>query len=132
MTLEPWQWALAVVGALAIGLAKTGISGLGMLAVVIFANLLPARQASGFVLPMLQRLSSAPPAAAPANRSQKKPIRALILTPTRELAAQIEESVRVYGKYAKQTSMVPLTRAPASFSRYLGTSRSPTPGTAIT
>lgn len=53
MTLEPWQWALAVVGALAIGLAKTGISGLGMLAVVIFANLLPSRQASGFVLPML-------------------------------------------------------------------------------
>ena len=53
MTLEPWQWALAVVGALSIGLAKTGISGLGMLAVVIFANLLPARQASGFVLPML-------------------------------------------------------------------------------
>jgi uncharacterized membrane protein YfcA len=53
MTLEPWQWVLAVVGALAIGLAKTGISGLGMLAVVIFANLLPARQASGFVLPML-------------------------------------------------------------------------------
>lgn len=53
MNLEPWQWAFAVVGALAIGLAKTGISGLGMLAVVIFANLLPARQASGFVLPML-------------------------------------------------------------------------------
>jgi len=53
MNLEPWQWVLAVVGALAIGLAKTGISGLGMLAVVIFANLLPARQASGFVLPML-------------------------------------------------------------------------------
>ncbi len=51
--LEPWQWALAVVGALAIGLAKTGINGLGMLAVVVFANLLPARQASGVVLPML-------------------------------------------------------------------------------
>ena len=53
MTLEPWQWVLAVIGALAIGLAKTGINGLGMLAVVIFANLLPAREASGFVLPML-------------------------------------------------------------------------------
>lgn len=53
MNFEPWQWALAVVGALAIGLAKTGINGLGMLAVVIFANLLPARQASGVVLPML-------------------------------------------------------------------------------
>ncbi|MDB6168246.1 MAG: hypothetical protein JWM88_1110 [Verrucomicrobia bacterium] len=51
--LEPWQWALAIVAAFAIGLAKTGINGLGMLAVVIFANLLPARQASGVVLPML-------------------------------------------------------------------------------
>jgi len=61
---------------------------------------------AGFVLPMLQRLSSLPPASAPGNRSQKKPIRALILAPTRELAAQIEESIRVYGKYAKQTSMV--------------------------
>lgn len=43
----------AAVGALAIGVAKTGIGGLGMLAVVIFANLLPAREASGVVLPML-------------------------------------------------------------------------------
>ena len=60
---------------------------------------------AGFVLPMLQRLSSAP-AAAQAPRTGKKPIRALILAPTRELAAQIEESIRVYGKYAKQTSMV--------------------------
>jgi ATP-dependent RNA helicase RhlE len=34
------------------------------------------------------------------------PIRALILTPTRELAAQVEESVRNYGKYSKLTSMV--------------------------
>jgi len=53
MNLEPWQWALAIVAALAIGLAKTGVVGLGMLAVVIFANLMPARHASGFVLPML-------------------------------------------------------------------------------
>jgi len=51
--LEPWQWVLALVGALAIGVAKTGIGGLGMLAVVIFANLLPAKQSAGFVLPML-------------------------------------------------------------------------------
>ncbi len=34
------------------------------------------------------------------------PIRALILTPTRELAAQVEESVRVYGKYSRLSSMV--------------------------
>jgi len=61
---------------------------------------------AGFVLPMLQRLSSLPPAPASAARSPKKPIRALVLAPTRELAAQIEESIRVYGKYARQTSMV--------------------------
>lgn len=53
MNFDHWQWALAILGALCIGLAKTGIGGLGMLAVVIFANLLPAREASGVVLPML-------------------------------------------------------------------------------
>src|SRR5512143_3105231 len=47
---------------------------------------------AGFVLPLLQRLSSTRPGAS-AGRSHKKPIRALILTPTRELAAQVEESV---------------------------------------
>jgi uncharacterized membrane protein YfcA len=53
MSFELSQWGLAIVGALAIGLAKTGLGGLGMLAVVIFANLMPAREASGVVLPML-------------------------------------------------------------------------------
>jgi ATP-dependent RNA helicase RhlE len=59
---------------------------------------------AGFVLPMLQRLSQ--PAAALPARSSVRAIRALILTPTRELAAQVEESVRVYGKYSKLTSTV--------------------------
>jgi ATP-dependent RNA helicase RhlE len=58
---------------------------------------------AGFVLPLLQRLS--PPPGAPA-RHGVKPIRALILTPTRELAAQVEESVRTYGKYSRLTSTV--------------------------
>ncbi len=58
---------------------------------------------AGFVLPMLQRLMDKP---AVRDARGKLPIRALILTPTRELAAQVEESVRVYGKYAKLTSMV--------------------------
>lgn len=53
MNLELWQWVLAVVGAICIGISKTGISGLGLVAVTIFANILPAREASGFVLPML-------------------------------------------------------------------------------
>jgi ATP-dependent RNA helicase RhlE len=47
---------------------------------------------AGFVLPILQRLAATP-------AQGKRPIRVLILTPTRELAAQVEESVRVYGKY---------------------------------
>jgi ATP-dependent RNA helicase RhlE len=58
---------------------------------------------AGFTLPMLQRLS-----AEPHKRDAKGriAIRALILTPTRELAAQVEESVRTYGKHLKVTSMV--------------------------
>ncbi|MGA8034056.1 MAG: DEAD/DEAH box helicase, partial [Casimicrobiaceae bacterium] len=59
---------------------------------------------AGFVLPMLQRLAS--PSAAGLPRSAARPIRALILTPTRELAAQVEESVRIYGKYTKLSSTV--------------------------
>ncbi|WP_372526918.1 DEAD/DEAH box helicase [Piscinibacter sp.] len=58
---------------------------------------------AGFTLPMLQRLSEKP---AVRDARGRLPIRALILTPTRELAAQVEESVRTYGKYMKLTSMV--------------------------
>jgi ATP-dependent RNA helicase RhlE len=58
---------------------------------------------AGFVLPMLHRLMARPPVKDARGRA---PIRALILTPTRELAAQVEESVRNYGKYSRLTSMV--------------------------
>jgi len=58
---------------------------------------------AGFVLPMLQRLMAGPPKRDARGRPV---IRALILTPTRELAAQVEESVRTYGKYVPLTSMV--------------------------
>jgi ATP-dependent RNA helicase RhlE len=58
---------------------------------------------AGFVLPMLQRLMAAPPKRDARGRIV---IRALILTPTRELAAQVEESVRTYGKHVPLTSMV--------------------------
>ncbi|SAK65668.1 ATP-dependent RNA helicase 1 [Caballeronia calidae] len=57
---------------------------------------------AGFTLPILQRLSQL----APATGGAKRPVRALILTPTRELAAQVEESVRAYGKYLKLKSTV--------------------------
>ena len=53
MTWELWQWGLAVFGALIIGVAKTGVGGLGMLAVVVFASVMPAKESAGFVLPML-------------------------------------------------------------------------------
>jgi ATP-dependent RNA helicase RhlE len=58
---------------------------------------------AGFVLPILQLLSTR---AALHSAGGRKPIRVLILAPTRELAAQIEESVRVYGKFSKQSSTV--------------------------
>ena len=54
---------------------------------------------AAFALPMLDRLSGAAP-------RKKGAIRALILTPTRELALQIGESFAAYGKYLKLRSTV--------------------------
>jgi len=59
---------------------------------------------AGFTLPLLQRLLTLSKQSAP--NPNRRPIRALILTPTRELAAQVEESVRTYGKYLPLTSGV--------------------------
>ncbi|MFZ4624092.1 MAG: DEAD/DEAH box helicase [Rhodoferax sp.] len=56
---------------------------------------------AAFVLPMLHKLSSSE---APRNKFGGVAIRALVLTPTRELAAQVEESVTTYGKYIELTS----------------------------
>ncbi|MES2263301.1 MAG: DEAD/DEAH box helicase [Pseudomonadota bacterium] len=61
---------------------------------------------AGFTLPILHRLSTDAAGIKLANTTSPRPIRALILTPTRELAAQVEESVRVYGKYTKLNSAV--------------------------
>src|SRR5512143_3973611 len=58
---------------------------------------------AGFVLPMLQRLSAAP--ATRTSRSGRAPVRALIVAPTRELAAQVEASIRTYGKHLRFRSM---------------------------
>lgn len=55
---------------------------------------------AGFTLPILEILSQKP-------RNKAKPLlRVLILTPTRELAAQVGESVKVYGKYLPFKSAV--------------------------
>ena len=58
---------------------------------------------AAFVLPMLHKLSLT---AAAKNKFGGNGIRALVLTPTRELAAQVEESVQTYGKFLDLTSTV--------------------------
>ncbi|QFU24390.1 DEAD/DEAH box helicase [Shewanella eurypsychrophilus] len=54
---------------------------------------------AGFTLPLLELLTRG-------NRAQAKKVRALVLTPTRELAAQVAESVDTYGKYLPLKSAV--------------------------
>ncbi len=58
---------------------------------------------AAFTLPMLHRLTMSRSAQ---NKFGGTGIRALVLTPTRELAAQVEESIRTYGKYLQLTSTV--------------------------
>ena len=52
---------------------------------------------AGFTLPILQLLQG--------KRARPKQPRVLVLTPTRELAMQVEESVRTYGKHLPLTSL---------------------------
>ena len=54
---------------------------------------------SAFAAPILQRLNAAP-------RKGQRAIRALILTPTRELALQIQECFEAYGKHLPLRSAV--------------------------
>jgi len=56
---------------------------------------------AGFTLPLLQRLA---PKSSTSFSPARHPVRCLIVTPTRELALQVEESVRTYGKYLKLKS----------------------------
>ena len=56
---------------------------------------------AGFTLPLLQRLMSTGNAG-----KGRRPVRALVLTPTRELAAQVAESVLTYGKHLPLRSTV--------------------------
>lgn len=51
--LSPTGWALAALAALAAGLAKTGVPGLGIVAVPLMALVLPTKQATGALLPVL-------------------------------------------------------------------------------
>jgi ATP-dependent RNA helicase RhlE len=55
---------------------------------------------AGFTLPLLQRLSLSP------AKKGRRPVRVLVLTPTRELAAQVNESVETYGRHLPLNSAV--------------------------
>ncbi len=58
---------------------------------------------AAFTLPMLQRLSES---GAETTAKRKRAVRALVLTPTRELAAQVAESTQNYGKHLALKSTV--------------------------
>jgi ATP-dependent RNA helicase RhlE len=85
--------------------SPTPIQAKSIPAVLKGGDLLAAAQTgtgktAGFTLPILQRLSSSKP------NHGKRLLRVLILTPTRELAAQVQESVVTYGKYTGLKSTV--------------------------
>ncbi len=58
---------------------------------------------AGFTLPLLQRLHDK---ASGSHSPARHPVRALVVTPTRELCAQVEESIRTYGKYMPLKSTI--------------------------
>ena len=58
---------------------------------------------AGFALPILQRLSAG---ANGSHSPARHPVRALIVTPTRELAAQVEGDIRTYGKHLSIKSTI--------------------------
>jgi ATP-dependent RNA helicase RhlE len=96
--LEPIQRAVAEAGYV----TPTPIQAKAIPAILAGRDIMGSAQTgtgktAGFTLPMLHRLS------VHANKSvspARHPVRALILTPTRELAAQVEESIRTYGKHS--------------------------------
>ncbi|MCM2275154.1 MAG: sulfite exporter TauE/SafE family protein [Candidatus Didemnitutus sp.] len=53
MSFDAWQWTLLAIGAAIAGFSKTGIPGTSILFVALFANVLPAKEATGVVLPLL-------------------------------------------------------------------------------
>ncbi|MCL7743519.1 DEAD/DEAH box helicase [Guyparkeria hydrothermalis] len=87
----------------------TPIQAKAIPAVLSGGDLLAAAQTgtgktAGFTLPLLERLMATHPEGG--HKGGKRPVRALILTPTRELAAQVEQSVLDYGHHLPLKSMV--------------------------
>ena len=53
MHLAPFQWLILALAAVIIGVSKTGIPGLGILAMTVVALVIPAKESTGLILPML-------------------------------------------------------------------------------
>jgi uncharacterized membrane protein YfcA len=53
MEFTLWQWAFLLLAAVSFGFSKTGMPGVSLLAVSILPNLMPAKAATGVVLPLL-------------------------------------------------------------------------------
>jgi len=53
VSVEPWHWAVLAAGAALVGLSKSGIPGIGILAVAVFQWVIPPKEATGLVLPLL-------------------------------------------------------------------------------
>ncbi|MBP5234086.1 MAG: sulfite exporter TauE/SafE family protein [Planctomycetes bacterium] len=53
LTLTPGQWAVVAAAALTCGMAKAGVAGLGVVLVPVLAQVFPAKQSVGILLPML-------------------------------------------------------------------------------
>jgi uncharacterized membrane protein len=83
------------------------VGGVSLILMLVLVQAIPAVLKAATCSPARRPAPARPPAsccrscsASPTTRRRgRRPIRVLILTPTRELAAQVEESVRVYGKH---------------------------------
>ena len=53
MHVQPDQWVILALAAMIVGVAKTGIPGFGIVAILAVAAIIPARQSTGLMLPML-------------------------------------------------------------------------------
>lgn len=53
MELTPASWLIATLAALIVGASKSGVPGGGVLAVALFAQIFPARESTGALLPVL-------------------------------------------------------------------------------
>ncbi len=52
-SLTPAQWAVAVLAAFFIGVSKAGFAGVGLVGIYLMTEILPARESTGVILPMV-------------------------------------------------------------------------------